>query len=56
MITQILVALLALIAGYVSYRQYKYNSRANARTWFFIVLYWIVLTIKNLYDLGRIIF
>ena len=51
MISQILIILLALIAGYVSYRQYKYTNRDNAITWFFIVMYWAVLTFKNLADL-----
>lgn len=51
MISQILIICLALIAGYVSYRQYRYSSRANSITWLFIVLYWTVLTIKNLCDL-----
>ena len=51
MITTILIILLALIAGYVSYRQYKYGNRENGLTWAFIVAYWVVLTIKNLCDL-----
>lgn len=51
MITTILVILLALIAGYVSYRQYKYGNKEQGTTWACIVLYWIILTIKNLCDL-----
>lgn len=51
MLTTILVILLAIIAGYVSYRQYKYGDRKASITWAFIVLYWVVLTIKNLCDL-----
>lgn len=46
-----LIILLALIAGIVSYRQYKHGNRENAVTWALIVSYWIVLTIKNLCDL-----
>ena len=51
MITTILIILLAIIAGYVSYRQYKYGNKENSITWAFIVAYWVVLTIKNLCDL-----
>ena len=51
MVTTILIILLALIAGYVSYRQYRYGNKENAITWAFIVAYWVVLTIKNLCDL-----
>ena len=51
MISKILVLLLAAIAGYVSYRQYKFSNRENSITWLAIVGYWVVLTIKNLCDL-----
>lgn len=51
MISKILVVLLALIAGYVSYRQYKHGDKAAGLTWACIVAYWIVLTIKNFCDL-----
>ena len=51
MISKILIILLAIIAGYVSYRQYKYTNRDNSITWFFIVIYWSVLTVKNICDL-----
>lgn len=51
MIITIVVILLALIAGYVSYRQYRYGDKKQGLTWAFIVLYWIVLTVKNLIDL-----
>lgn len=51
MISKILVILLAIIAGYVSYRQYRYTNRDNSITWLFIVMYWIVLTVKNICDL-----
>lgn len=51
MISPILVILLAIIAGYVSYRQFKYGDRKSGITWACIVAYWVVLTIKNLCDL-----
>lgn len=51
MISKILVLFLAGIAGYVSYRQFKYGDKAAAITWVSIVTYWVVLTIKNLCDL-----
>ena len=51
MIITVIVALLMIIAGIVSYRHYRYGDRKQGLTWFFIVLYWVVLTIKNLIDL-----
>ncbi len=51
MVITIIVILLMLIAGIVSYRQYKYGNRDQALTWAFIVAYWVVLTVKNFIDL-----
>ena len=51
MASKILVIFLALIAGYVSYRQFKHGDRKSGITWACIVAYWVVLTIKNLCDL-----
>lgn len=46
-ITMVIVFVLALIAGIVACRQSKYGNRDNAVTWALIVLYWVVLLIKN---------
>ena len=49
-----LVLLLAVIAGLVSLWQAVLGDWSRAGCWCLIVLYWIVLTIKNLTDLGGI--
>lgn len=46
-----LVILLAIIAGWVSIRQYRHGDRKAGLTWALIVLYWVVLTAKNVFDL-----
>ena len=46
-----LVIGLAVIAGWVSVRQYRHGDRKAGLTWALIVLYWVVLTAKNLSDL-----
>lgn len=46
MVSQILVILLMLDAAWVAYGQLK---RKNM--WCFIVLYWVILTLKNLADI-----
>ncbi len=45
-----LVLLLAVIAGWVSLRQYRHGDRKAGLTWALIVLYWVVLTVKNICD------
>ena len=51
MISQICIICLAVIAGIVSYRQYRHGDRQAGFTWALIVGYWIVLTLKNIADL-----
>lgn len=46
MITYLLIILLAILAGYVAYGLYKRKVM-----WKWIVLYWCVLTAKNMLDL-----
>lgn len=56
-VSQILIICLAVIAGIVSYRQYKNGTpkdRRTAITWAFIVAYWIVLTLKNIADFFKL--
>lgn len=48
--SQITVIVLMIIAGIVSYRQYKKDKKPDAITWALIVSYWVALTIKNLFD------
>lgn len=48
--SQFCVIALMLIAGIVSYRQYKKDKKPDAMTWALIVSYWVVLTVKNLCD------
>lgn len=45
MISQIFVLLLAINAGYVAYGL----SRKKVM-WKWIILYWVILTLKNLYE------
>ena len=40
--------ILALIAGYVAYGLYRKRNM-----WFWIVTYWIVLTLKNVLEVVR---
>ena len=54
MVVTILVILLAIIAGIVSYLQYKNGKNNYSIMWAFIVLYWVVLTVKNICDLLHI--
>ena len=51
MLITIVVILLMVIAGIVSYRQYKHGNREQGLTWMLIVAYWAVLTVKNFIDL-----
>lgn len=51
MISKILVIFLAVIAGWVSVRQYQHGDRKAGLTWALIVSYWIILTVKNVFDL-----
>ncbi len=51
MVSQLLVISLAIIAGVVSYRQYRHGDRKAGLTWMLIVAYWVALTLKNLADL-----
>lgn len=53
-LSAILVILLAAIAAWVSVRQYRHGDRKAGLTWMLIVLYWVVLTAKNLADLYSI--
>lgn len=46
MLTDLLIILLAILAGYVAYGLYKRKVM-----WKWIVLYWLVLTAKNTLDL-----
>ena len=48
------VIVLMIIAAVVSYRQYKKNKKPDSLTWGLITSYWVVLTIKNLFDFLRI--
>ena len=49
MITQILITLLMLDAAWVAYRVFR---KKTVFEWIFV--YWVILTIKNLCDLGGI--
>ena len=49
MLTQILIFLLMVDAGYVAYGQV---TRGNV--WPFICAYWIILTVKNALDFARV--
>ena len=46
MISKIIILILIGISGYVAYRLSRKQN-----PWPFVVLYWVVLTIKNLCDL-----
>lgn len=46
MLTNLLIILLAILAGYVAYGLYRKRIM-----WRWIVLYWCVLTAKNVLDL-----
>lgn len=50
-ISAVLVLVLALIAAIVSAMQYVNGKRSHSIMWACIVLYWIVLTMKNICDL-----
>ena len=52
-LSQIMIILLIFIAGFVSYRQFRYGDRKTGWTWIFIVAYWVVLTLKNMCDLFK---
>lgn len=47
MISKIIVLLLMVIAGIVSFFQIKQNPK---KAWPWIVIYWLTLTVKNLID------
>lgn len=49
-VSAFLVILLAVIAGWVAVRQLNYGDRKAALTWALIVVYWVVLTAKNVCD------
>ncbi len=52
--SQVSVILLAIIAGWVSIRQWRHGDRKVSLTWLLIVLYWVVLTAKNIFDYFKI--
>lgn len=48
--SQICVLLLIAVAFWVSVRQYRHGDRKAGLTWALIVLYWVILTVKNICD------
>lgn len=52
-LTQVLILVLAIIAGIVAIRQAHQANAYGGWTWWLICLYWIVLTFKNLIDWGQ---
>lgn len=53
MISTAFVMALAIIALVVSVLQYLNGHKQASITWWFIVFYWVVLTIKNVYELTQ---
>ena len=53
-VSQALIICLAVIAGFVSYRQFRFGDRKAGWTWIAIVAYWVVLTLKNMADLFKL--
>lgn len=54
MLSQICVLLLMIVAACVSVFQWAVADRAKSTMWGWIVAYWFILTLKNLFDLLKI--
>ena len=51
MSSQAFITVLAVIAAWVSARQIRHGDRKTGVTWALICAYWIVLTLKNVFEL-----
>ena len=52
MLKRVMVIALAVIAGWVAIRQFRHGDRKAGLTWVLIVVYWFVLTVKDVLDCG----